>query len=413
MVLSDLSMILTGKSSQNKAVALFFPNIKSEISTGLNIMGIDMNNYRNLSSATIKRIISFSFAKGLRKNSSDTALIENLIKLSKNEKGLNSVFVSYENSVYDIEDYCLHNHKCISDCFRECLILIDRSGLVDIEYLNVINNYILNERYDIVLFLMGTLLILSSAIRDKDNFTDNDNKEVKKAIEVMEDIKNYKKYIIGNKTPLYEEYIPIKQEPLDFIKNEIQSDTITVIKEKTVSTSPYSNTREPLHRNYFETMLRDISCKEIHILSRFANAWSNGEVYELLTERLEKSNLIVKMLLMDITTSFAYVYNDSQNHISVNPAQIFERLSMKFPENFYLKYITIPLTNGIVQDVSNRKLRVDYLMLPPISNKRLIHYFNMDNPYEKLYYQQYSEQFDMIWNEYSRKPEISENIEFK
>lgn len=410
MVLSDLSLILTGKSSQNRAVALFFPNIKSEISTGLNIMGIDMNNYRNLSSATIKRIINFSFAKGLRKNSSDTALIENLVRLSKGEKGLTSIFESYENSVYDIEDYCFHNHKRISDCFRECLILIDRSGLVDIEYLSVINNYILNERYDIVLFLMGTLLILSSAIRDKDEFTESDNREVEKALEVMEDIKNYTKYI-GNKTPLYEEYIPVKQEPLDFIKNEIQSDTITVIREKTVPASQYSNTREPLHRNYFAPMLRDISCKEIHILSRFANAWSSGEVYELLTERLEKGNLIVRMLLMDINASFAHMYNDSQNHVKVNPAQIFERLSMKFPENFYLKYITIPLTNGIVQDVSNRKLRVDYLMLPPISNKRLIHYFNMDNPYEELYYQQYSEQFDMIWDEYSRKPEISASLE--
>lgn len=198
--------------------------------------------------------------------------------------------------------------------------------------------------------------------------------------------------------------IPIKQETLEITKNEVQSNTMTLIQEETISfTSKYTNTRDDINRNYFVPLLKDNTCTELHVLSRFANGWSHGQEYELLTSRLEDNTLTVKMLLMDINTSFAYIYNDAQNHIEINSARIFEDLAQRYPNNFFLRYVTVPLTNGIVHDVANQKLRVDYLIIPPVSNKRLIHYFSKNNPDEALYYEQYSTQFDKIWNEYSKE----------
>lgn len=148
--------------------------------------------------------------------------------------------------------------------------------------------------------------------------------------------------------------IPIKQKTLETTKNEVQSNTITLIQEETISfTSKYTNTRDDINRNYFVPLLKDNTCTELHILSRFANGWSTGEEYELLTKRLEEKTLIVKMLLMDVNTSFAYIYNDTQNHIKINPAQIFKNLAQRYPNNFFLRYIIVPLTNGIVHDVTN------------------------------------------------------------
>lgn len=385
MNLTDLSLILIGKVSKRRTVSLFFPNIPSRNS---NILDINIKK-SNISNSTLSRIINFNYSGNLRSNSINTTFIDILIKITQNDD-FNSLLKAYTEIIDDIEYFSQQNNRKVIDCFKDCLTLIDKNDLVPKKYLNIINTYILNEKYNVALFLMGSLLILSSVIKNKENFDENDirYKNLNQALEIIQDFENYAKYL-NQEDYFYQEYIPIEKEILETNNKE------------TISFH-YTNTHDDINRNYFIPLLKDKTCTELHILSRFANGWSTGEEYELLTKRLEEKTLIVKMLLMDVNTSFAYIYNDTQNHIKINPAQIFENLAQKYPNNFFLRYITVPLTNGIVHDVTNQKLRVDYLIVPPVSNKRLVHYFRKNNPDEAWCYEQYSTQFDKIWNEYSK-----------
>lgn len=387
MNLTDLSLLLIGKASKRKTVSLFFPNIPSK---SRNILDINIKG-NSISDSTLSRIINFDYSSNLRSNSINTTFIDILIKINQSNESFNSLLNAYTEIIDNIEDFSQNNNRKLPCCFKDCLVLIDKSKLIPTKYLNIITTYILNEKYNIVLFLMGSLLILSSVIKKKETFDENDIRyqNLNQALDIIQDFANYSKYL-DTKNYLYQEYVPITQE--------------TLIQEETISfTSKYTNTRDDINRNYFVPLLKDNTCTELHILSRFANGWSRSEEYELLINRLEENTLIVKMLLMDINTSFANIYNDAQNHIEINPARIFENLAKKYPNNFFLRYVTVPLTNGIVHDVTNQKLRVDYLIIPPVSNKRLIHYFSKNNPDETLYYNQYSNQFDKIWNEYSKE----------
>lgn len=407
MTLTDLSQILVGYKKRQLCLNFLFPVIDNNMNL-LN-KNFEKKNIEQYGSSSFEQLINLKCDNRLQKNSFTTIFINTLVKYNE-DIGIDNILQKYyDNSILTIKEP-------IKEKFEKCLDCICQSNLILKKYIDIIYTYIRYEQYDIALFLMVSTLMLSSTIKNDFENKLNKNKTAtifenkinlyenfKKSLEIIDGFEMYKKHI-DDKDFSFQEYIPIKQETLETIKNEIQSNTITLIQEETISfTSKYTNTRDDINRNYFVPLLKDNTCTELHILSRFANGWSRSEEYELLINRLEENTLIVKMLLMDINTSFANIYNDAQNHIEINPARIFENLAKKYPNNFFLRYVTVPLTNGIVHDVTNQKLRVDYLIIPPVSNKRLIHYFSKNNPDETLYYNQYSNQFDKIWNEYSKE----------
>lgn len=407
MTLTDLSQILVGYKKRQLCLNFLFPVIDNNMNL-LN-KNFEKKNIEQYGSSSFEQLINLKCDNRLQKNSFTTIFINTLVKYNE-DIGIDNILQKYyDNSILTIKEP-------IKEKFEKCLDCICQSNLILKKYIDIIYTYIRYEQYDIALFLMVSTLMLSSTIKNDFENKLNKNKTAtifenkinlyenfKKSLEIIDGFEMYKKHI-DDKDFSFQEYIPIKQETLETIKNEIQSNTITLIQEETISfTSKYTNTRDDINRNYFVPLLKDNTCTELHILSRFANGWSRSEEYELLINRLEENTLIVKMLLMDINTSFANIYNDAQNHIEINPARIFENLAKKYPNNFFLRYVTVPLTNGIVHDVTNQKLRVDYLIIPPVSNKRLIHYFSKNNPNETLYYNQYSNQFDKIWNEYSKE----------
>lgn len=390
MTLTDLSQILVGYKKRQLCLNFLFPVIDDN--TNLLNKNFKKQNTEQYSSSSFEQLINLKCDNKLQKNSFTTIFINALVKYNE-DIGIDNILQKYyDNSILTIKEP-------IKEKFEKCLDCICQSNLILKKYIDIIYTYIRYEYYDIALFLMVSTLMLSSTIKNDFENKLNKNKTTiifenkinlyenfKKSLEIIDDFEMYKKHI-DDKDFSFQEYIPIKQETLETIKNEIQSDTITLIQKQTISfTSKYTNSRDDINRNYFVSLLKDNTCTELHILSRFANGWSRSEEYELLTNRLEENTLIVKMLLMDISTSFAHIYNDAQNHIEINPARIFENLAKKYPNNFFLRYVTVPLTNGIVHDVANQKLRVDYLIIPPVSNKRLIHYFSKNNPDETLYY---------------------------
>lgn len=390
MTLTDLSQILVGYKKRQLCLNFLFPVIDDN--TNLLNKNFKKQNTEQYGSSSFEQLINLKCDNKLQKNSFTTIFINALVKYNE-DIGIDNILQKYyDNSILTIKEP-------IKEKFEKCLDCICQSNLILKKYIDIIYTYIRYEYYDIALFLMVSTLMLSSTIKNDFENKLNKNKTTiifenkinlyenfKKSLEIIDDFEMYKKHI-DDKDFSFQEYIPIKQETLETIKNEIQSDTITLIQKQTISfTSKYTNSRDDINRNYFVSLLKDNTCTELHILSRFANGWSRSEEYELLTNRLEENTLIVKMLLMDISTSFAHIYNDAQNHIEINPARIFENLAKKYPNNFFLRYVTVPLTNGIVHDVANQKLRVDYLIIPPVSNKRLIHYFSKNNPDETLYY---------------------------
>lgn len=400
MILIDLSNALIGKSKRKLCLNFLFPNIYDN----KNLLNKNFSEIENFSSDSYKRLINLEFDNKLNTNSYATIFIYTLLKYN-NIIGIDNILGKYNDTLVDaLDDFSQYSER-----FKQSLDYIYHNELIPKKYIDIIYTYIKYEYFDCALFLIVSTLMLSTTMQndadgklnkhkttiDDTGKTVNLYNNFKEVVTIIDSFENYKDYM-KEKDFIFEEYIPIKQETLEVNKQEIQSDNVTIIQKKNISFN-FNNKNQ----YFFESLLDDLTCKEIHILSRFAHSWAYHDTYEKMFNRLEKNSLTIKMLLMDINVPFAELYNDKQNSIKYNYFGIFEDLSKRFPDNFQIKYVTIPLTNRIFQDCSNHKMRVDFLTMPPITKDVFKQYFDKNNPKESIHYNQYSKQFDELWNKYS------------
>ncbi|MGN1412538.1 MAG: hypothetical protein ACI4WH_08565 [Oscillospiraceae bacterium] len=401
----------------NKTITLnvFFPNMDEYEKESVNLVGKNFEEETN--GGSINTLLNQGFESRLsNKKSLGIVFINSLLYYYK-KYGISYILDVYDYSFQEVlVPFSKEDDMDYSKTFKDCLdYMYDKKYIYtdaiknDMTYMDIIYTYIKHNKFNCALFLITSLFMLSPIINnDKNNelnsermITDNNNNQVniydnfQQVCNIINDFQNYQNYI-DTKDIVPQKYIPNRQTEQKIIKKETNINNIFAYEHQNFNFVPKSE-----DAYYFESLLDNPTCKEIHILSRFANSWASGDIYEKLINRLD-DGLTVKMLLMDINTPFANFYNDRQNHIKNNPFNIFEDLTKDYPNNFFLKYVTIPLTNRSFEDCSNHKIRVDFLTMPPISKDVFKRYFDRNSQSDKMYYEQYSQQFDELWEKYSR-----------
>lgn len=361
--LSDFSQKLIGKCNKEQTVFFFFPVISE---WNRNLLSLSSG----ASTSTLDNIINLTFSNKLRKNTPSASLIDNLLLFrnsSKFENDLNKlesmVFRKYQARVESI-NIC---NSTYLELFKAILDEISLNDFIDIKYLQMIYTYLINKRYDITLFLISCMLILSPTISNHDNEKFENYKNI---IKFLEEFKEYKKYLKTDDFIL-EKYIP----------NRKSADTLIC-----------TNTQNATTRSFYNSILDDDSCKELHILSINAQNWIiDYGLFNKLQARL-KQGLIVKILVMDKTTPFYEIYNHNEYVFNTDFSKLKE-----YP-NFKVKCTTIPLTNRIIEDVTHQVMRVDFLVVPNMCSNTLSIFLERTNPNASIYYDKYTTQFSEIWN---------------